>query len=274
MLGYAFNSQTSKLHCYGEGKLLAGIFIFKKFLNTLSKIKGVLWAFNHLVLSSKHIERKINSLNYRMVNFKRITCIRKSNPWFTTAILFFKAVGWSSCFVKLLISWKEHWMLSDQNARQDVIIQSCMCIFYTLILHRTLLPFKMIGIVFCFVHPKQYHRHKNGLLERDSKKLILSLILKGVTSTGGGHRTWGHNYSTMEKDAGFWMGDTQVSQEIKLFSHLSEWQTKPCSSLRSWTGYTHLSLQALIYCLYLLMLLCFCSWSSYVCRSYSIHGFP
>lgn len=41
------------------------------------------------------------------------------------------------------------------------------------------------------------------LLERDSKKLILSLILKGVTSTGGGHRTWGHNYSTMGKDAGF-----------------------------------------------------------------------
>lgn len=148
----------------------------KKILNTFSKIKGVLWTFNHLVLSSKHIERKINLFNYRMVNFKRITCIRKSNPWFTTAILFFKAGGWSSCFVKLLISWKEYWMLSDQNASQDVIIQSCMCIFYTLILHRTPLPFKMISIAFCSVDPKQYPEAQKWnmyLLQRGPKNLIL-----------------------------------------------------------------------------------------------------
>lgn len=150
---------------------------FKKIPNTFSKIKSVLPTFNHLVLSSKHIERKINSLNYRMVNFKRITCIRKSNPWFTTAILFFKAGEWSSCFVKLFISWKEYWMLSNQNARKDVIIQSSVCIFYTLILQRTPLPFKMINIVFCFVDPKQYPQTQKmnfvSVRKGPKKKLIL-----------------------------------------------------------------------------------------------------
>lgn len=107
---------------------------FSIFLNTLSKITGELWTFNHLVLSSKHIEGKMNLLNYRMANFKGITPLWKSNPWFTTAILFFKAYGWSSCFVKLLISCKEYWMLSNQNARKDVIIPSYMCIFHTLVL--------------------------------------------------------------------------------------------------------------------------------------------
>lgn len=67
------------------------MFLFSTFLKTLSKIIGGLWTLNHLVLSSKHIEGKMNLLNYRMVNFKGITPIRKSNPWFTTAILFFKA---------------------------------------------------------------------------------------------------------------------------------------------------------------------------------------
>lgn len=157
MIHYAFNVKdricwnmplTLKHPNYrtSERKLFASIFMFSTFLNTLSKIKGWSWAFNRLVLSSKHIEWKKNSLNYRMVNFKGITPIRKSKPWFTTAILFFRAGRWSSCFVKLLISCKEYWMLSNQNARQDVVMQSCMCIFYTLILYGTPFPFKMINI--------------------------------------------------------------------------------------------------------------------------------
>lgn len=41
---------------------------------------------------------------------------------------------------------------------------------------------------------------RKGLKKADFKD---SLILKVVTSIGGSHCTWGHNYSTMEKDAGF-----------------------------------------------------------------------
>ena len=86
----------------------------------MSKIKDGLWIFNHSAFSSKNIEWNINLINYTMANFKGITPIRKHNPQFKTAILFFKAGGWSSCFVKLLISCKEYWILSNQNTRQDV----------------------------------------------------------------------------------------------------------------------------------------------------------
>lgn len=122
-------------------------------------------------------------------------------------------------------------MLSDQNERQDVIIQSCMCIFCTLILYRTPLPFKMISIVFCFVDPKQYPQTQKWtlyLLERGQITADFKdrLILRVVTNTGGSHHTWGHNYSPMEKGISLWMGDTWMSQERKLFPRLSEWQTQ------------------------------------------------
>lgn len=169
-------------------------------------------------------------------------------------------------------------MLSNQNARKDVIIQSSMCIFYTLILQRTPLPFKMINIVFCFVDPKQYPQTQKmnfvSVRKGPKKKLILRTGLFVEQHRGQPPHLRAQLFSHGKRYRFLSGAQVQMSQEIKLFPHLSECRLRPCFSLRPWIGYTHLFLQALIYCLYLSVLVWFRSQSLYMCRFYSIPAFP